>query len=256
MPEFRRASLLDFAIAASIAVVPVLLAVLLSFGTIAPSELHMATGDSHVSVRQVAALKTFEFAIVRRDTVQAAPPDARALIADLPECAAEWGPRERSLDRAFDRMKEVFGRATKAARTPAQRIASELRELDEALLRMSAGGNRRVVDAVGLDTVRWAEAARHALATPIDTPLYQGQSFNVRCSDLASAAAMLSRGGGRMLATLAWRGTEVDRTTASWQPGPYVEISARHLARANPWRGLPGCVYLVNGAADAIPRFS
>ena len=69
---------------------------------------------------------------------------------------------------------------------------------------------------------------------------------------------MLSRGEGRMLATLAWRGTEVDRTTASWQPGQYVEISARHLARANPWRGVPGCVYLANRAADgkdATPAF-
>src|SRR4030095_16718888 len=163
MPDARRVSLLDFAIAASIAVVPVLLAVLLSLGTIAPAELHRNGGDSHVSVRQGAALKTCERAIVRRDTVQAGPPDAQALIAQFPDCGAEWGAR----DRAFDQMKDVFGHATKAVRTPAQRIARELREIDEALLRMSAGGNRRVVDAVGFDTVRWADAARQALATPI-----------------------------------------------------------------------------------------
>src|SRR5260221_2764207 len=122
---------------------------------------------------------------------------------------------------------------------------------------MSVGGNRRVADAVGFDVVRWADAAKQALATPIQTPLYPGQTFNVRCSDLASAVAMLARGGGRMLATLAWRGTEVDRTIASWQPGQYVEISARHLARDNPWRGLPGCVYLRTGGADGtdVPAF-
>ncbi len=254
VPDARRASLLDFAIAASVAVVPVLLAVLLSLGTIAPSELHRNTGDSHVSVRQVAALKTFERAIVRRDTVQAGPPDAQQLIAQLSDCGAEWGAR----DGAFDQVKDVFGRATKGVRTPAQRIAKELREIDDALLRMSAGGNRRVVDTVGFDTVRWAEAARQALATPIRTALYEEQTFTVRCSDLGAAVAMLSRGDGRMLATLAWRGTEVDRTTASWQPGQYVEISARHLARANPWRGLPGCVYLANRTADgkdATPAF-
>jgi hypothetical protein len=250
MRDARAASLLDFAIAASIAVVPVLLAVLLSLGAVAPS----GTGDSHVSVRQIAALKTFERAIVRRDTVQAPAPDAQALITLLPECGGEWGAQERALAR----VKEIFGRAAKEARTPAQRIAGELGELDEALLRMSVGGNRRVVDAVGFDAVRWAEAARQALTTPVETPRYRGQTFNVRCADLAAAVAMLSRGGGRMLATLAWRGTEVDRTVASWQPGQYVEISAHNLARANPWRGLPGCVYLANGGADgkeATPAF-
>src|SRR4029453_7936449 len=244
MPDTRRASLLDFAIAASIAVVPVLLAVLLSLGTIAPAELHRNGGDSHVSVRQVAALKTFERAIVRRDAVQAGPSDAQVLIRQLPDCAAEWGARDRAFDRAFDQMKDVFGHATKAVRTPAQRIARELREIDEALLRMSAGGNRRVLDAVGFDTVRWADAARQGFATPIQTRGNEENKFTVRCSDLSAAVAMLSRADGRMLATLAWRGSEVDRTTASWQPGQYVEISARHLAPPNPWRGLPGCFYL------------
>ena len=254
MADARRVSLLDFAIAASIAVVPVLLAVLLSLGTIAPSALRSTAGDSHVSVREVAALKTFERAIVKRDTVQLGVPDGQTLTTLIPECGAEWSAREGVLDR----LKETLGRATGEVRSPAQRIAGELRELDEELLHMSVGGNRRVIDVVGFDGARWAEAARKALATPIETPRYPGQTFNVRCSDLGAAVAMLSRGNGRMLATLAWRGTEVDRTTASWQPEQYVEISARQLARANPWRGLPGCVYLVNGGADgndASPAF-
>jgi hypothetical protein len=254
MRDSRAASLLDFAIAASIAVVPVLLAVLLGIGTVAPSALRSTSDDNHVSVRQVAALKTFERAIVRRDSVQSGAPDARALTVLIPECGAEWNAGEG----AVDRLKEVLGRATVEARGPAQRIAGELRELDAALLRMSVGGNRRVADSVGFDAARWAEAARQALATPIETPRYPGQTFNVRCSDLRAAVAMLSRGNGRMLATLAWRGTEVGRTIASWQPEQYVEISARHLSRANPWRGLPGCVYLGSGRAegdDASPAF-
>ena len=246
MRDPRAASLLDFAIAASIAVVPVLLAVLLSLGTVAPSALRGASGDSHVSVRQVAALKTFERAIVRRDSVQSGPPDAQALTALIPECGAEWSAGEG----AVDRLKEILGRAARETRAPAQRIAGELRGLDQALLHMSVGGNRRVADAVGFDSTRWAAAAREALATPIEAPRYRGQTFNVRCADLGAAVAMLSRGGGRMLATLAWRGTEVDRTVASWRPDQYVEISARNLARANPWRGLPGCVYLVESGAD------
>src|SRR5258706_14544409 len=97
-----RASLLDFAIAASIAVVPVLLAVLLSLGTMAPSELHSMTGESHVSVREVAALKTFERAIVKRDTVEAGAPVARGLIARIPACKAQWAAPGHATYRAID----------------------------------------------------------------------------------------------------------------------------------------------------------
>ena len=108
MRDARAASLLDFAIAASIAVVPVLLAVLLGIGSVAPSALRSTSGDSHVSVRQVAALKTFERAIVRRDSVQSGAPDAQALPALIPECGAEW----RANEGAVDRLKQVLGRAT------------------------------------------------------------------------------------------------------------------------------------------------
>ncbi len=253
MPDSRPTSLLDFAIAASIAVVPVLLAVLLGIGTVAPAD-RRESGGSHVSVRQVAALKTFERAIVRRDTVRSDPLSADALRAHIPECSREWSGRERTLDR----LGHFVGRAADDAHTPAHRIAARLAELDVALLRMSAGGNRRVIDPVGFDIVRWAEAARLALGTTVETPQYPGRRFSVRCSDLASAAATLARAGGRMLATLAWRGTEVERAVAEWRPDQYVEISARQLARSNPWDGIPGCVYLLHAGVDGkepVPAF-
>ena len=254
MPDPPRMSLLDFAIASSIAVVPVLLAVLIGIGSVVPAEWHRITGGSHVSVRQVAALKTFERAIVRRETVQMAPPSAEVLISHIPECRAEWTGR----DRALLRLQALVGRTNDDTRTTARQIAAQLAELDQALARMSAGGNRRVVDAVGFDAVRWAEAARAALHTAVETPEYPGRRFNVRCSDLASAAASLARANGRMLATLAWRGTEVDHAIADWRPDQYVEISARQVARANPWGGVHGCVYLLNGGSDgneALPAF-
>ena len=72
MRERRDRSLLDFAIAASAGVVPVLLAVLLGIGVAVPG---VAPQQSHVSVRQVAALKTFEQAIVRRSDVRSPLPD-------------------------------------------------------------------------------------------------------------------------------------------------------------------------------------
>jgi hypothetical protein len=245
MPESRPTSLLDFAISASIAVVPVLLAVLLGIGTVAPAA-DVEDGDVHVSVRQVVALKTFERAIVRRDTVRSDAPSAELLMSRVPECSAEWDGR----DHLVQRLKDLVGRADDRSRLPAYRIAAQLAELDEALARMSVGGNRRVVHPVGFDLERWAEAARLALGQAVEAPQYPGRRFNVRCADLASAAATLSRAGGRMLATLAWRGTEVERAIAQWRPDQYVQISARQLARVNPWDGIPGCIYLLNGGAD------
>ncbi|HVE49759.1 MAG TPA: hypothetical protein VNG69_09100 [Casimicrobiaceae bacterium] len=249
MPEPRPASLLGFAIAASIAVVPVLLLVLLGMRSIAPVERN-AGGSNHASVRQIAALKTFEHAIVRRDIVQTGPPNAQALAAHLPDCSAEWS----GSGRAFDRFKEWVRHPREITRTPAHRIAAQLAVLDEALFDMSAAGNLRVADPVGFDVVRWAEAARLALATPVETPQYRGRRFVVRCADLASAVAMLSRARGRMLATLAWRGTAVQRVIDDWRPDQYVAISARQLARTNPWEGIAGCIYLLNGGAEAEQR--
>jgi hypothetical protein len=60
---------------------------------------------------------------------------------------------------------------------------------------------------VGFDVRRWYDAsARHA-ATPVESAEYPGRRFMVLCSDVARAVATLSRGDGRMLAALAWRGT-------------------------------------------------
>ena len=71
----KRTTLLGFAIAASVAVVPVLLGVLLLVGVIRPMDSTAPrNGDRHVSARALAALKTFEHAIVRKDTVMIGPP--------------------------------------------------------------------------------------------------------------------------------------------------------------------------------------
>ena len=152
------------------------------------------------------------------------------------------------------RLRQLAGGSRVDAANHAQRIANHLGELDEALRRMSEQGNRRVVDPVGFDLVRWTEAARHTLGAAVETPQYPRRRFFVRCSDLAAAAATLARARGRMLATLAWRGTEAERTTARWRPEQVVEISARQLARSNPWDGIPGCVYLLARAPMAMHR--
>ena len=71
----RPITLLEFAIAASMAVVPLLLVVLVAVAEVRPSNpaaYARASGNQHVSLREVAALKTFERAIVRRDAVSVA----------------------------------------------------------------------------------------------------------------------------------------------------------------------------------------
>ncbi len=93
MAERRERSLLDFAIAASIAVVPIMLAMLLLVAVIRPADPGAWHGqaDRYVSVRQVAALKTFEQAIVQRTVPALAAPTAAQLLEGLPQCQREWG---------------------------------------------------------------------------------------------------------------------------------------------------------------------
>ncbi len=92
MAERRRLTLLQLAILASTAVVPVLLAVLLSVASARQGDIGKPAqnSDRHVSVRMVAALKTFEYAIVRRESVRAGQPSAAALVERFPQCRATW----------------------------------------------------------------------------------------------------------------------------------------------------------------------
>jgi len=257
MAERRSVTLLELAIAASAAVVPVLLIVLLIVAEVRPSDPSVngrRNGDQHVSIRQVAALKTFERAIVRRDQVRSALPTADALLDGVPQCRAEWDGRGNMLQQ----IRQRLAKAQAAHLSPAQRLSAQIEELDVALARFSTGANRRVTDAVGFDASRWFDALQAALQVAVEAPDYPGRRFLVQCADIAGAVAMLSRSDGRMLAALAWRGTVVERTLATWRPEQYVDISARQIARRNPWSGLPGCVYIGNSAPHrdaALPAY-
>jgi cell division protein FtsI/penicillin-binding protein 2 len=253
MPE-RRATLLDFAIAASVAIVPVLLGVLLLVAVVRPMDpaAPVARGNErHVSARELAALKTFERAIVRKDTVMIGPPSAILILDRVPQCRAAWDGHGGLLDRVRAALSNRVG-----APSPAEKMAAQLSALDAALLRFSSGANRRVAAAVGFDSLRWFDAVATALSTPVEAAEYRGRKFTVQCADIASAVAMLARSDGRMLDALSWRGTEVARVLARWRPEQFVEISARDIARGNPWTGLAGCVFIGNAAApDRSPAY-
>jgi hypothetical protein len=234
-------TLLQLAVTASVALVPVLLGVLLVVAGAreADTAKPAKNSDRHVSVRHVAALKTFEFAIARRDRIRASLPSAETLLERFPQCRAEWDGRGGFLTQA----RRVLARREDASLSPAARIAFQLSEIDHSLLEFSSGANRRVTDAVGFDGARWLDAVTLAFKTPVEAPGYPGHRFWVQCADISGAASALARSNGRMLKALAWRGTEVDRVVARWRPDQYVDISPRHVARTNPWAGLPGCIY-------------
>ena len=241
-------TLLDFGIGASVAVVPILLVVLLIVAwwrPLDPASATLRSVDRHISVRQVAALKTFERAIVRRDRIASPLPTARALLDAVPACRAEWDRPGGTMSK----LRRLVAGASSPGVSQAERIAARLADLDQALVRFGSGANRRVSDAVGFDAARWFAAVAAALREPVESPEYPGRRFVVQCSDIVTAVAMLTRAEGRMLDALAWRGTEVPQVIARWRPDQFVEISPRQVARANPWSGIPGCTYFGNAAS-------
>ena len=151
----------------------------------------------------------------------------------------------------LDRFRRALASPGATPPSPAQRLAAQLADLDDALLRFCTGDNRRVSEAVGFDSARWFDAVTRVLETPIEASDYPGRRFTVQCADIASAALLLARSNGRMLGALSWRGTEVERVMARWRPEQFVEMSARQVARANPWRGLPGCIFMGSAAPEA-----
>jgi hypothetical protein len=249
MPEKRRTTLLEFAIVASAAVVPVLLAVLLAVDHARPLAGGASSGeaDRHVSVRQLAALKTFERAIVPRRAVTVGPPTALLILDRVPQCRSTWDGHEGPLAR----LRRALGRGGAAPASPAQRLETQLADLDVALLRFSTGAERRVEEAVGFDSSRWFDAVAAAMQVPVAAVGYPEQDFKLQCADIAGAVAMLARAEGRLLTVLSWRGSEGARTISRWRPDQFVEVTARQVARANPWQGLPGCVFM--GEATTSP---
>lgn len=254
MAERRQASLLEFAIAASIAVVPVLLGVVLLVAVVRPADVE-ASGKSpqerYLSARLVAALKTFEPAVVKRSEVASTIPDGAGVLAALPECRKEW--RGAPPWRAW--LAEN-GLARTPPPPPAEQVAAQLAGFDSALTAFSSRSNRRVEHPVGFDVARWFAAASAALAAPIANPDAPAHPFRLRCADLADALGALARSDGAMLETLAWRGSESRLALAHWPATQEMLIPARQVMRRNPWSGVGGCIFFAGGeAGEGGPAF-
>ena len=225
----RQRTLLEFAITASAAVLPVMLAVPLLVSVLRPADEARGPrwngpSDHYVSVRHLQALKTFEQAIVPRRGTLTSAVSSQAVAEALPACGKDW---------------------------PAEDLAAQLAAIDTALLRFSTRPNPRTAQPLGLDAARWLAAAAQALARPVEVPQYPERSFRLTCGDLSQAVQAMARADGRLLEALSWRGTVSAPALARWAPQQQVQVSARHLMRRNPWSGLAGCLYLGSDAAGA-----
>ncbi len=246
----RDRSLLDFAIAASLAVLPVMLGVVWLVAVVRPADPQsahrLAGSDRYASVRHIAALRTFEQAIVARS--DAALPASHEVLAGVPACRIEWGER---LDARHWLLRRLNWEAP--APTPAEQVAARLAELDAALLRFSSRANARVDGPLGLDAARWFAAARQSLATPIASAAHEGRRFDLGCADLAGALAALVRADADALETLAWRGSTGQSTLALWPASQQVAIGESQVARRNPWSGVAGCIFFGGPADGSAP---
>ena len=141
--------------------------------------------DRYVSVRHVAALKTFEQAIVAARAEQPSAPTAAQVLRRHPAVPARVARR-------------LAGTAARPAAAPApsqaERIAAQLAALDAALLRFGTRPTRASTARSGFDVGalvrRRAGRARPRRSRRRD---YPGQRFELRCADLAGALSALLR---------------------------------------------------------------
>jgi len=112
------------------------------------------------------------------------PPSALLLLDRVPQCRRAWDGSGGILDR----VRRALARPGVAPPSPAQRLAAQLADLDDALQRFSTGDNRRVSESVGFDSARWFDAVATSMQVPIEAAEYPGRKFTVQCADIASAA--------------------------------------------------------------------
>ena len=251
MAERRTLALLDCAIAASAALVPVMVGVVAVVALVRPAGSDAGgraeRSDNYVSVRHIAALKTFEAAIVARPAAAPAAVGGADVLAGIDACRREW----RAEGAALQALRTVFGGAATGP-SPADGIARRLDELDAALRRYSTRPGGRFAQPVGLDASRWFVAASEALAVPVRADdATGGPSLRLRCADLVTALDMLRRADAAVLAALTWRGGEGGAVAAGWPLEQQMQVAAHAVTRRNPWRGAAGCLYLGGAAATA-----
>jgi hypothetical protein len=214
----------------------VLLAVFLGLFLWAGRTLIERPMDSvYLDARRLAALRTFERAIVPLKSLREHPlPSADLIRREFSFCPDLF--KERAREARARRSNPCAGSGA------AEEIACHLAAIDTRLGDMSGTERRKDRERIlgeryVVDVERWAAAVRQSQSEA------SGPGA-VTCRDAATAARQVAARGGRLLDLLAWREFS-PKSVASRQfaPGQAVKISSRILEQRNPWGGVPGCIY-------------
>lgn len=201
--------------------------------------------DVYLDARRLAALRTFEQAIVPLASVRglAAP------TADRVRAAFAFCP---------DALREKDGRppSPRSRRTNPCASASEVDELachigriDARLAGMAgehrANGDPPLKERYGVSLERWTEAIRATTdARSAAEPRRDAGRPGVACHEALSAARQLAAADGRLLGLVAWRELAPKSVAArQFVSGQSVKVPGRIIEQRNPWSGVPGCIY-------------
>ena len=266
MPEKRPATLLEFAIAASVAVVPLLLVG-------AGRRGRSAAGGSRREGASATAISTSACARSRRSRRSSAPSFAatrsRSRCRRPKRCSTAFRSAVREWDGrggTMHRIRRLLARAGQAPLSPAQRMAAQFEELDAALRRFSTGANRRVGDAVGFDARRWFDArARRAAGrdriprvprTQVHWSIVRTSRAPSRRSRAPMAGCWARSRGAAPSSTGRWRTGVPSSTSRSRRGRSRAEIPGAACPAASTWGFAPdadvaGPEYFVAGTRDA-----
>lgn len=202
----------------------------------------------YLDARRLAALRTFERAIVPLKSLRDYPAPTADLI-------------RRKFDFCTDPLQGQ-GRETVSARSrrtnpcantgAAEELACYLRTINSRLNEMS--GERRqnhervLSERYVVNVDRWIDAIRTIQRQPAAESAMagrqQGTHQAVACRDALGAAGQLAARDGTLLGLLAWRErTPKNVVAGQFAPGQAVKVSGGILEQRNPWGGVPGCIY-------------
>ena len=241
MAERRTTSLLDFAIAASIAVVPIMLAIAAAGGRDPPGRARR--GRMARPARSLRERAPGRRAEDLRGGHRAAPGAGGA--ADRAAGARRPAAVPARVARAWRAGLAGVPAGTHAPAPPAEQIAAGWQRSTPRCCASARAPTRASAQPVGIDAARWFAAAEQE----------PGRGPSRRPSTRASVSSCAAPiwptrwprsrvPTRRLLDALAWRGTESGATLARWRPEQQMEITAHQVTRRNPWNGIAGCIYL------------
>jgi hypothetical protein len=194
--------------------------------------------DVYLDAHRLAALRTFERAIVPLKSLRDYPaPTAELIRRQFAFCADPLEQPGRETVSARSRRTNPC-----ASSHAAEELACHLRTINSSLSDM--GGDRRknggriLSERYVVDVDRWVDSIQTA----------QNQQA-VACREALAAARQLAAHDGKLLGLLAWREHASKRVVAGqFAPDQAVKVPGRTLEQRNPWGGVPGCIYY--GDAD------